>query len=221
MSAFKEAFARAGYKPADERLWNAAVIAWTAAEGNLERGRDELFKIIEHDAELVLELFKPWHRVAAQKLLEEVSQEAREEERRRQAALRSPNTDGRQRPVAVPSGSGHSWVDNHRIGARPAPHPAPRHIHEIIRNKSNTVRQSLLDTFRIELPAAYGRMSIPIGDCTPKEAMSWVGATERDIKFVRLLTQNLPPDEKIRKHSKDLDIIDSLYAQAMRSEHAA
>lgn len=216
MSALKEAFAKAGYKPADERLWNAAVIAWTAAEGNLERGRDELFKIIEHDAELILELFKPYHRVAAQKLLEEVSQVAREEERRRQALSSPKHPNGQQRPVVVPSRSGPTPNGNQGGLARPAPFQ-PRAVHEITRNKSNTVRQSLLDTFRIELPAAYGRMSISIGDCTPTEAMSWVGATERDIKFVRLLTQNLPREERIRKHMNDPDVIDSLYAQAMRS----
>lgn len=219
MSAFKEAFKKVGYKRADERLWDAAVIAWTAAEGNSERGRDELFKIIQRDAELLWELFKPYHRVAAQKLLEEVSQEAREEERRRKAALRSPNTSGQQRPVVVPSGSGQLIREDHSGLARPAP-SQPRPPLEIMGNRAGTVRQSLLDTFRIELPAAYGRVSMSIGDCTPKEAMSWVGAKEKDIKFVRLLTKNLPDNERIRKH-RDADAVEAIYAEAMRPEHAA
>lgn len=230
MSALKAAFEKAGYKPSDERLWNAGVAAWTAAAGNTDRARDELFKLIERDAELILELFKPYHRVAAQKFLEEVSREAREEERRRQAeeASSSPNSkqpNGLQRPVVVPSDAGHRRIgiqNSHAGIARPqSPRIKPRAVHEIVANRAAAVHQSLLDTFRIEVPAAYGKMSISIGDCTPTEALSWVGARERDSRFVRLLVQNLPPDEKIRKHRRDAGAVAAFYAEAMRPDHAA
>ena len=76
---------------------------------------------------------------------------------------------------------------------------------------------SLLDTFRIELTSPYGAKSIPIGDCTPAEARSWAGTKERDVRFVRMLIENLPPDEKIRKYVK-ADAAEAIYARVMKSD---
>ena len=50
---------------------------------------------------------------------------------------------------------------------------------------------SLLDTFKVNGQS--------IGDITPKEARAWAGARERDARFVRALTANLPEDLPIRK----------------------
>jgi len=53
------------------------------------------------------------------------------------------------------------------------------------------VKLSVLDTFK-----ANGR---PIGDMTVTEAIAWAATRERDGRFVRMLTANLPPDLPIRK----------------------
>lgn len=58
-------------------------------------------------------------------------------------------------------------------------------------------RLSLLDTFKIN--------SRPIGDCTPEEANGWASSRERDARFVRLLTANLPPGQPIRKYRRAED----------------
>ncbi|MBR0668262.1 hypothetical protein GXW71_28175 [Roseomonas hellenica] len=50
---------------------------------------------------------------------------------------------------------------------------------------------SLLDTFKIK-----GK---PIGDLTARQAAEWADTRERDTRFVRMLVQNLPPDDPIRK----------------------
>jgi hypothetical protein len=66
-------------------------------------------------------------------------------------------------------------------------------------------QRTLLDTFKIN-----GK---PVGDLTPAEANQWAGAQERDARFVRLLTQNLPPDLPIRKFRTGDEAV-ALYAQA-------
>lgn len=50
---------------------------------------------------------------------------------------------------------------------------------------------ALLDTFRIN-----GK---PLGDVTARRASAWATRRERDARFIRLLVQNLPPDDPIRK----------------------
>lgn len=66
-------------------------------------------------------------------------------------------------------------------------------------------RKTLLDTFRVN-----GK---PIGDLTPQEANAWASSRERDARFVRLLTANLPPDRPIREFRTGEDA-QELYAQA-------
>ena len=59
----------------------------------------------------------------------------------------------------------------------------------------NVAKLSLLKTFRV------GQK--PIGKCTSREANEWAERRNQDVKFVRLLTQNLPLDEPIGKYRND------------------
>jgi hypothetical protein len=70
-------------------------------------------------------------------------------------------------------------------------------------------RLSMLDTFKIN--------GQPIGDCTAKEANAWATSRERDARFVRMLTENLPPDQPIRKFRRPEDA-DQFYVKANEDE---
>ncbi|MCB8880110.1 hypothetical protein ACELLULO517_07675 [Acidisoma cellulosilytica] len=72
---------------------------------------------------------------------------------------------------------------------RPAP-LRPRPVAAMVA-AAGVAAQSLLDTFKIG-----GR---PVGDVTPKVANAWALQNERNARFVRLLTANLPTDQPIRK----------------------
>jgi hypothetical protein len=71
------------------------------------------------------------------------------------------------------------------------------------------VRLSKLDTFLIN--------GQKIGDVTASEAVAWAGSRDRDVRFVRLLTANLPPDRPIREFVSAEDA-DTLYASAEQVE---
>lgn len=73
----------------------------------------------------------------------------------------------------------------------------PNDIKPAMQAVAAVAQQSLLNTFRVN-----GK---PIGDLTPREVNRWAASRERDARFVRLLTQNLPPDEPIRRFRSDTD----------------
>lgn len=67
------------------------------------------------------------------------------------------------------------------------------------------IKLSRLDTFKIN-----GR---PIGECTAAEANGWASSRERDARFVRMLTANLPPGRPIKEFVRGEDA-DALYQRA-------
>lgn len=72
---------------------------------------------------------------------------------------------------------------------------------------ASIARVSLLDTFKIN-----GKS---LGDCTPAEANKWADKRATQARFVHLLTQNLPPDEPIRKWRRPEDV-DAAMEQAQQ-----
>lgn len=70
---------------------------------------------------------------------------------------------------------------------------------------ATAIRLTRLDTFIIN--------GQKIGDLTATEANAWAGSRERDARFVRLLTANLPPDRPIREFRSG-DDADELYLRA-------
>lgn len=73
------------------------------------------------------------------------------------------------------------------------------------------VRMSRLDTFVVN--------GQKIGDLTPMEANAWASSRERDARFVRILTANLPADRPIREYRTG-DEADEIYSRA-EAERAA
>jgi hypothetical protein len=139
---------------------------------NWDGARDALIKAVRRDPELMWELFAPYRNQALQAVMTAAATELRRQE--------TPRREPGQR------GAGHVGLDSHRALARPT-----RISPDAIRAVSGTAAATLLDTFRVN--------GQPIGDLTVREATAWAGKRARDARFVRLLTDNLPPDDVIRK----------------------
>ncbi|MBX6392472.1 MAG: hypothetical protein IRY96_03285 [Burkholderiales bacterium] len=80
--------------------------------------------------------------------------------------------------------------------ARPVAAPTRRGI-EAIALAAPTVARSLLRTFLVN--------GQPLAEVTVEEATSWARSRERDARFVRLLTEGLPPGAVIGRYVTDED----------------
>lgn len=173
--------------PLYPKLKEIAVQAVKANRRNWDGAKDAVFKAVRGDAALLWALFEPYRNVAVQKLLTEASTEVIKTERE---TLREVG------------GS------SHVAAGGPIPVAAPTNSHAI-RQGMNAVAQvarlSMLDTFKVN--------GTPIGDITAQEANGWAASRERDVRFVRLLTQNLPPDKPIREFVR-ADEADAAYERA-------
>lgn len=221
MTAMKEAFKAVGIVAADEKLRDCAVRSLMASNNNWDRAKDNLYKYIKNDADLLWTLFEPYRLIAVQKLLTEVVAEMRASEKAERGHPTLDNqktnaplsqTNGKQLQAAKPSGSGHTQYEYQGSPARPAPiisspriQPPIRDHREGMKAVISVARLSMLDLFKINKK--------PIGDLTSREATAWAGSQERQTRFVRLITQNLPPDLPIRKFITPEEA-DALYERA-------
>ncbi len=197
MTALADALTAAGFQTPMDRLRQEAKDAIRSSPRNWDGAKDALYGKIRNDAGLLWELFAPYRSQAVQLLLTQAAAEVREEERPYVVARdgvgggRKPEADGER-------GVGHTKNDTHGPSAR----PSRSHGMDAV---ASVARLTLLDTFRVN-----GRA---IGDLTPEEANAWAGSRERDARFVRLLTANLPPGHIIREFRTG-DEATQLYAQA-------
>lgn len=168
------------------RLLQVATDALKSSPRNWDGAKDAVYQAVRNDPALLWELFAPYRSQAVQVLLAEAGAKLRELEAPRVAGL-----------SAAP---GHGKDGDHSSRAR-------RDLHERMAAVAAVARLSLLDTFK-----ANGK---PIGDLTPAEAIKWAAARERDVRFVRLLTANLPSDAPIRKFRTAEDT-QAIYDQASR-----
>lgn len=210
-TAFAQAFEKAGATFPSERLRVIAIEALIASPGNWDGAKDALFRGIRDDAALLWALFAPYRAKAAHDLLTDVAAEARQQEmlRREQgqgsgtghdisvdqsdAARPAPTKPGMDAPAARPP------------VARPTAAPSTGQVRASMEHVANLTRRSLLDSFTLN------RQSI--GDLTPREAIGWAKSRERDARFVRLLTENLPFDLPIRRF-RTADEAAACYVQA-------
>ena len=209
-SAFKEA----GYVRPNDLLMQVARDALKASPRNWDGAKDALFQRVRDDPVLLWAMFAPYRREAADKLLTQMAAQLRELE---PPAVR-----------AVPSAPGHAAVDNLGNHARCANdvqssegrgQKMPGNQNRVAppsRSGMDAVaavaRLSLLDTFKVNGQS--------IGDLTAEEAVRWAGAQERDARFVRLLTANLPTNAPIRKFRTG-DEVQAIYEQASQEVSGA
>jgi len=166
----------------ETRLMEIAMQAVRDNPRDWDGAKDALYRAVRNDAGLLWALFEPYRLQAVHKKLTEAAAALRQQERE--------TIDLRLKEAAR---SGHSRFDNHGEHARSAG------SREAATNaRAAVVQLTLLDTFKIN-----GR---PIGDCTPREANDWAASRERDARFVRLLTANLPESEPIRKYIRPEEV---------------
>jgi hypothetical protein len=154
------------------RLHEVAMSAVRQSPRNWDGARDALIKAVRADASLIWELFAPYRNQALQAVLTAAATELRRQE--------MPRREPGQR------GAGHTLGGDHHAAARPT-----RISLDAISAVSRTAAASLLDTFQVN--------GMPLGDVTAREASKWAGARARDARFVRLMAENLPPNDPIRK----------------------
>lgn len=175
------------------RLHEVAMQAVKQSPRNWDGARDALIKSVRGDASLMWELFAPYRNQALQAALTAAATDLRRQE--------TPRREPGQRGV------GQGAHDSQRPPACPTP-ISP----DAIRAVSGTAAASLLDTFQVN--------GMPLGDVTAREASKWAGARARDARFVRLMAENLPPDDPIRKWRTAEDAT-AAYALARETADAA
>lgn len=176
---------------AEQRLHEVAMAAVKANPRNWDGARDALIRSVRNDAALLWELFAPYRNQALQAALTAAATELRKTETPRFTPRRE-------------DGAGHFPHGNQNGAARPS--SARRGVSPAaVSAVTQTAAASLLDTFTVN--------GQPIGDLTPREANAWAGARERDARFVRLLTANLPDSLPIRRYRTGAEAAE-LYALA-------
>lgn len=207
MGDMRSALKSAGLIDQADRLQEVAVEALVASHNAWPEARRIFQREVQRDASLLWELFKAQWDARSQEYLNDVS--------RQMLVAQKPVPQVRQGGSApILSGSESHPVPEERIPTLPKPSRIPLDPQRSAAITARIVTLSLLDTFRIDLSSPYGTRSISIGDCTPTEAKSWAGGKKRDIRFVEMLIENLPPNEKIRKHRQASDV-EAFYAEAL------
>lgn len=189
MSQFAEKLREAGFGLSSERLRDIAIDAFARNPRNWDGARNAIYAAVSHDAALLWELFAPYRGAAVHRLLTDVAQQLRQQEKAGDLVVKTE-----PRP-----GAGRSNAETQDAIARASQSAAAAAVAKV-------VTLSLLDTFKIN--------GCPIGKCTPREALGWASSRERDARFVRLLTANLPLDQPIGRYRTDLAEVQRTYDQA-------
>ncbi len=194
------AFISAGYVPAEERLRDIAIAALANNPKSHDSVRDEVFKGIRGEADLLWCLFEKFRRDAVDALIMSTRITLRNEA----ALLAEAEEPMLRRSPGYDRSSANLSRDDGRYGSRQAPaaRPAPacrepqvpsiRHQMRVEARAAVELTLSRLDTIIVN-----GR---PIGDITPNEALAWADHNELRVKFVRMVTAGVPPEGVIRAY---------------------
>lgn len=173
MPQLKEALRRAGFYSPNERLRDIAIEAMEFYATSNEVAIEKVLCAVRDDLALTWALFTPYDQLAVKKLFNDIRHEMRQDEKAR--------------------GAGQGKIENHTRAApsQPASRPITPAQREAKAQVAEVVRLSLLDTFTID-----GR---PIGDWQAGEARAWARKTGRHVRWVEMLTSNMPTDDPIRR----------------------
>jgi hypothetical protein len=182
MTQLKDAMLAAGLESPADRLREIAVKALAEHANSWEGAKDAVFEAVRHDLALVWQLMGPYRAMAVQRLLVDITREIRGSEQTPGAG--HLGTDSQKTSIPIED----AGTGNQRTGEDTDRHAARGKANAIVASK---LMASMLDTFVIE-----GR---PIGDWHAGEARAWVHRTGRHVRFVEMLTSNIPPHDPIRK----------------------
>lgn len=212
---------------------------------NFEAARDQFYKAVKKDADLLWALFEPYRSLAADRMLRDGYQLLSVQERR--------VVDGAliKKDAAKAAGGGHGCCDTQKRSAPAAPQDATPQAERQSEGASTATTSTCLSPPRSNLTAladkqaARARTSAavqvkltrldtvmvdgkPIGDCTVAEVRAWAARREadkraagRDAQFALNLVANLQGDVVIRQHwAPMLNDVDQMYDRA-EADHAA
>jgi len=192
MSQLREALRVAGIVSPNERLREIAIEAMSRNATSNDAAIEAVLRVVRDDLALTWALFTPYDSIAVKKLFADVRFELREDTKVREASRAFGEFRGNAAPAARQGGGQHS-PENHsdRARSQPASRPITPDQRAAKATTAEVIRMSLLDTFQIE-----GR---PIGDWQAGEARSWARNTGRHVRWVEMLTANIPPVDLIRR----------------------
>lgn len=234
-SPLAAAFQRAGYVPAGDRLMARAIEAWGKFPGADQAVRRRSFIAEILHGEMTWRLMDthnaPGVTVALDGLLRTAAAVIRAQAPKNAAGGDvSSASDGGQildgthaavAPVAYPlpaseralgrSGAGHVARDTHVDTARPAP---SRQQQQDAQSAAARTRIAVLTRITaLDQIIVNGRK---LGDVTPPEALSYASRHEREARFIRMITANLPQDRTIRS-MVDAGTVDEYWKRAGES----
>jgi hypothetical protein len=152
-------------------------------------------------------LFEPYRELALRRLLGGVESDMRRDEFARQERARSGGrraTDDHlgHAPNERPDG-GRSLFDDRSLNAPVATPPNRRAAQDSV---GTVLRLTMLDTFRID--------GMPIGDVQAGVARAWARREGRHVRWVTMLTSNVPAADPIRRWISAEDA-DDLWARSV------
>ena len=214
MTAMKDALKAAALGTAEARLQHIGVAALAAHPRQFEKQCDAVLQAVSKDAGLMWEFFKIYRKQAVRGLLDAVADKLQREAREKVivgSSATAINTAAPSRDLSSGNGGGgrgHQVIDSNAVQPFDAPSATPsrRTANERVRMRSemrdNEYRGGLLEHFQIN--------SRPLGDTMPVEAIAWAEAQGRNVRFVRMVVANLPPDLPIRRF-RDAAELQALY----------
>lgn len=192
MVQLAQALRAAGVVTIEERLRSIAIEVLAAHGTSRIAAANALYARVRHDADLLDGLFEPYRELALRRLLGGVESEMRREEMARQERVlgggREASASHRLDAPSARPGGGRSAVEGHTPNA-PAPVPPNRRAAQD--SVGTVLRLTMLDTFRID--------GMPIGDVQAGVARAWARREGRHVRWVTMLTSNMPAADPIRR----------------------
>ena len=190
MVQLAQALRAAGVVTIEERLREIAVEVLAAHGTSRLAAANALYARVRHEADLLDGLFEPYRELALRRLLGGVESEMRREEMARQEKAqgsRATYDDHARRAAERPDG-GRGAFDTQSMSAPVATPPNRRAAQDSV---GTVLRLTMLDTFRID--------GMPIGDVQAGVARAWARREGRHVRWVTMLTSNVPAADPIRR----------------------
>jgi len=192
MTQLAQALRAAGVVTIEERLREIAIDVLAAHGTSRIAAANAMYARVRHEPDLLDGLFEPYRELALRRLLGGVESEMRREEIARQEKARGEGRiasgDHAGSASTERPGGGHTAADDQRNSA-PAATPSDRRAAQ--ESVGTVLRLTMLDTFRID--------GMPIGDVQAGAARAWARREGRHVRWVTMLTSNVPAADPIRR----------------------
>lgn len=188
MTQLKAAFRAAGFLSPNERLRQIAIAAMSQHATSNDVAIAAVLQAVRHDLSLTWALFAPYDSVAVKKLFADVRHELRQDAKARDGGQSGHEGHGGAAPV-VRQGGGQFMAETQ--GGHASSRPITLAQRAAKARTAEVIRMSLLDTFTID--------GTPIGDWQAGAARTWARTTGRHVRWVEMLTNNMPPADPIRR----------------------